>query len=68
MEERAVAFVAEALSGARDWQEGQHALADNDEFHAWIAQECDGDGIAETAMCQDIIRKAEEKLGDRLPY
>ncbi len=68
IETRAVDYVAGVLSTGQDWQKGQHALADHDELGAWIRRECEGDELAEVTMCQTIIGKAEEKLGDRLPY
>jgi hypothetical protein len=63
IEERAIRFTMGVLRTAHDWQDGQHALADHDEFGPWIAGK--GDEIAE---CQRIIRAAEERLGADLPY
>lgn len=68
MTSRAVDYVAGVLRQATDWQEGQHALADHAEFGPWIERECGGDELAQLAMCQGIIGKAEEKIGDKLPY
>lgn len=59
----AIRFVMGVLRNARDWQEGQHALADHPRFGPWL--EATGDALAET---QAIIREAESRLGDDLPY
>ncbi len=66
IEARAVDYVAQVLRDAADWQEGQHALADHAEFGPWIERECGGDEMAQVAMCQRIIRAAEEKCSDQL--
>ena len=59
--EAAIRFVMGILRHARDWQEGQDALSNHDRFGPWLGD----DGIAEA---QSIIREAEERLGDKLPY
>jgi hypothetical protein len=65
MREKAVRSVMVVLRRASDWQEGQNWLADNDYFRSWIEQEAPDD---ELSLCQSIIREAEERLGDALPY
>lgn len=62
--EQAVRYTAGVLRYASDWQEGQHALAQEDRFAPlWC-----GDDLADLAEAQSIIREAEERLGDELPY
>jgi hypothetical protein len=63
IEMRAINFAMSVLRTANDWQDGEHALADHDVFGPWIEES--GNAIAEA---QRIIRKAEAKLGDQLPY
>lgn len=63
IEERAIRFTMDVLRRARDWQEGQHALANHAEFGPWLDR--DGEAITEA---QSIIRQAEERLGADLPY
>ena len=58
--EKAIRYTMGVLRHARDWQEGEHALANHDVFGPWL-----GDDIAEA---QSIIREAEERLGDDVPY
>lgn len=59
----AIRFVMGVLQDAKDWQEGQHELADHSHFGQWL--EATGDALAET---QAIIREAESRLDDDLPY
>lgn len=59
----AIRFVMGVLRNASDWQEGQHALANHPRFGPWL--EASGDALAEA---QSIIREAETRLGDALPY
>lgn len=61
--DRAVRFAKVVLVTAKDWQDAQHALADDKEFGPWIADAGD-----ELGLCQDIIREAEKQLEDALPY
>jgi hypothetical protein len=61
--EAAIRFVMGVLRVATDWQDGQHALADHERFGPWL--EASGDPLAEA---QAIIREAETRLGDALPY
>jgi hypothetical protein len=62
--ERAIRFAMDVLRAATDWEEGQHALADNDEFGPWLERDY-GDSLDEV---QAIIREAEKRLGVDLPY
>lgn len=59
--ESAIRFTMSVLRRAKDWQEGQDALSNHPRFGSWLGE----DGIAEA---QSIIREAEERLGDELPY
>jgi len=61
--EDAVNFTMGVLRRATDWQEGQDALSNHDRFGSWLDE--GGDPIA---ACQSIIREAEERLGDDVPY
>jgi hypothetical protein len=63
MREAAIRFAMGVLRRASDWQDGQHALGDHDRFGPWL--EKSGDPLAEA---QSIVRQAEERLGDQLPY
>lgn len=62
--EAAVLFAMDALRGASDWQEAQHALADHDVHHAWILGEAGGDGLAAVTIAQAIIGEAEDRLDE----
>lgn len=66
IEERAIRYTMGVVLRVTDWQDAQDALANHDEFGPWI--EGIGDGIDACAVAQDIIRKAEDRLGDRVPY
>jgi hypothetical protein len=61
--EKAIHFTMGVLRHATDWQEGQEALANHDEFGPWL--EASG---AANQEAQSIIRAAEKRLGDMLPY
>lgn len=65
MRERAIRYTMGVLRTARDWQEGQHALADHSQFGPWLNRLAGDDSIS---VAQSIIREAEERLGDELPY
>lgn len=62
--EQVVFFTMSILRNASDWQEGQHALANHCRFGTWLNES--GHDIVSEA--QSIIREAEERLGDELPY
>ena len=62
IEERAIRFAMGIIMRSTDWQEAQHALADHDEFGPWL--DSDGDGASKA---QSVIRRAEGRLGDKLP-
>ncbi len=59
MRERAVRYTARVLIEAKDWQDGQHALAEHPEFGAWLDAESGGDELARLVMAQSIVREAE---------
>ena len=61
--EDAIRSLVHFLRRARDWQDGQDYLSNHDVFGPWIAESDD-----EIALCQSLIREAEERLGDDLPY
>ena len=63
----AVVYVKTVLLNAKDWQEGQHAMADHPTIGPWLrgAYHDDDDRIP---VIESIIRTAEDELGDRLPY
>jgi hypothetical protein len=63
--EFAVEFTMGVLRTARDWQEGQDAMANHPTIGPWL-RETYGDG--EVTQAQHIIREAEERLGEDLPY
>jgi hypothetical protein len=67
MRESAVRSVMHVLRRASDWQEGQDYLANHAVFRPWIDAQC-VDDMAAISLCQSIIREAEERLGDELPY
>lgn len=62
--EAAIRFTMSVLRHATDWQEGQDALSNDDTFGPWIRDS----GADEIDFIQSIIREAEERLGDDLPY
>lgn len=62
--ERAIIFVMGVLRNAKDWQEGAHALAEHRRFGPWLRKNFP-DPASEA---QNIIREAEDTLGDQLPY
>jgi hypothetical protein len=59
----AVRYAMNILRTAKDWQEAQTALGDHDIFGAWL-DEMD----APISEAQSIIREAEERLGNDIPY
>jgi hypothetical protein len=61
--EKAIRYTMSVLRNARDWQDGQDALANHPRFGPWL--EIGGDPLAEA---QSVIHEAEERLGDKLPY
>ena len=63
MREGAIRFCMGVLRRARDWQDGQDALSNHKAYGPWL--EAGGDPVADA---QSIIREAEERLGDALPY
>lgn len=65
MREGAIRFVMGVLRHARDWQDGEDALANHPIYGPWLEVGSDDPFIAEA---QSIIREAEERLGDALPY
>ena len=66
--EFAVQYVMTVLRSAKDWQEGQHALADHPTIGPWIRGTAPDEEMDQLAKAQSIIREAEERLGDALPY
>lgn len=62
--EDAVRYTVGVLRRASDWQDGQHALADHVRFGPWL----DAEGDDAVSLAQSIIRDAEERLGEELPY
>jgi hypothetical protein len=66
--DRMVRFTMGVLRNASDWQEGQDALANHQAFGPYLRDLYgDDDGAIITEM-QNIIREAEERLGEALPY
>jgi hypothetical protein len=63
--EDAIRATMRVLRRATDWQEGQTFLGQDDRFGPWLVEESGDDGIA---LAQSIVREAEERLGDELPY
>lgn len=63
MQQQAERFAETAILGASDWEEVQQALADHDTFGPWLDQT--GDPMRHS---QAIIRKAERRLGNKVPY
>lgn len=61
--EEAIRYAMGVLRHASDWQEAQFALGNHSRFGPWLHES--GDEIAEA---QSVIRIAEERLGDELPY
>jgi hypothetical protein len=64
LREQAVRFTMGVLRHATDWQDGQFALAKEDRFSPLFF----GDDLGDLTTVQSIIREAEERLGDDLPY
>lgn len=63
-----VRYTVGVLRHATDWQEGQDALANHPSYGPYLrGLYGDDDGAIITEM-QNIIREAEERLGDDLPY
>jgi hypothetical protein len=60
--EDAARFTMNVLRNASDWQMAQHALADEPRFEHLFYED------DELNLAQSIIRDAEERLGNRLPY
>lgn len=63
--ESAVSFTTDVLRVASDWQEGQDALANHRLFGPWLTETFGDDALVEV---QSIIREAESRLGNDLPY
>jgi hypothetical protein len=62
--EEAVRYTMRILRTATDWQDGQTALYNHDYYGSWLREE-DPDS---PEPAQSIIREAEERLGNQLPY
>ncbi len=67
-ESAAIHYTASVLRTASDWQEGEQALINHSRFGPWLREECGGDELAMHSKAQYIVSKAEERLGDQLPY
>ena len=65
--EDAVEFAMAMMPDVRDWQEIQHAMADDDRIAAWVEAEAGGDLHAIIGVCQSVISEAEERMGNALP-
>lgn len=63
IQEAAIRFTMGVLRRASDWQDGQDALANHPKFGPWLEESGN-----ELADAQAIIREAEDRLGDDLPY
>ena len=63
--EFAVGFVVGILRTATDWQDAQHAMSDHPTIGPWLR---DVYGNGDIAKAQAIIREAEARLEDDLPY
>jgi hypothetical protein len=66
--ENAIRFTMGVLRQASDWQEGQTALADHPLYGVWLEEQFADDELAMIAEAQSIVRAAEDRLGDALPY
>jgi hypothetical protein len=66
--EDAIRATMRVLSRATDWQEGQTFLGQDDRFGPWLDEESGGDGMEAISLAQGIVREAEERLGEELPY
>lgn len=62
--EDAIRFTMSVLRNASDWQEGQHALFEHDRFGDWLRSLGDDDVVE----ANSIVREAEDRLGDQVPY
>ena len=56
---RALAFTKAAILRSTDWQEVENALHNHAEFSAWLGDE--------PSDYQNLIREAEDALGDKIP-
>jgi len=65
--EAAIHYTMSVLEKARDWQDGQTALISHEAFGPWLNETCTDEEHVCTE-CQSIIREAEARLGDKLPY
>lgn len=65
--EHAIRFTMAVLREASDWQEGQTALGDHERYGPWLL-EIGGDEMGAITEAQSIIRIAEDRLGDEVPY
>lgn len=63
--EQGVVFAMSVLRTARDWQAGEHALAEHPVLGPWLRHEWGEDANIEA---RSIIREAERRLGESLPY
>jgi hypothetical protein len=63
--EAATRYAMTVLRLAPDWQEAQHALADHAIFGPWLREHHPD---SEVSACESIIREAEKRLSDELPY
>lgn len=66
--EDAIRATMHVLRRATDWQEGQAFLGDDDRFRPWLDEQAGGDEMEAISIAQGIVREAEERLGDELPY
>jgi hypothetical protein len=64
--EQAVRSMVHFLKTASDWQEGQDYLSNHKLFGPWLGETFgEDDALGEI---QSIIRDAEDRIGDALPY
>jgi hypothetical protein len=64
----AVRAVAHVLRKAKDWQDGQDYLSNHEIYGPWLRYLFDDEDEGIITEMQSIIREAEQRIGDALPY
>lgn len=65
--EDAVRFAMAEIQRSTDWQEVQHAMADDSRIRAWAVAEAGGEDGDLVSVSHSVISEAETRLGSKVP-